>query len=155
MRLSRNYWIRALASQGTDMSKAAKWAIGIGVLLAFLGMVGITAGFPSRQTDPGPIAAGLAVFALGLLAVTATFYFEARSIRSQLPVDAHPRGSARRKHSCDVCHNAPAVILCTMHKTSLCPACLPGHYDSRGCVYVPAIRRASARPAKGAAASRS
>ena len=107
------------------MSKAAKWAIGIGVLLAFLGMVGITAGFPSRQTDPGPIAAGLAVFALGLLAVTATFYFEARSIRSQLPVDANPRGSARRKHSCDVCHNAPAVILCTMHKTAcvqhVCP----------------------------------
>ena len=84
------------------MSKAAKWAIGIGILLAFLGMVGIAAGFPSRQTDPSPIAASLAVFALGLLAITATFYFQARSIRSQLPVDAKARGSARRKHSCDV-----------------------------------------------------
>jgi hypothetical protein len=137
------------------MSKAAKWGIAAGVLIAFFGLVIIAAGFGSRQTDPTPVAAGLAVFALGLLTVTTSFYFEAKSVRSHLPPDLNASTSGKRKQSCDVCRKAPAVILCTMHKTSLCPACLSGHYDSRGCVYVPAVRRTGSKPARSAVASRS
>jgi hypothetical protein len=136
------------------LSKAAKWGIPVGVFIALLGLVVIASGFTSRQSDPAPLAAGLAVFASGLLTIAASFYIQARAIRAKLPSESNVSAPGKRKHLCDVCRTVPAVILCTMHKTSLCPSCLAGHYDSRGCVYVPANRRTNSRPARGAAASR-
>jgi hypothetical protein len=156
--VSSRWWlslpVRAVAPRGTGMLKVAKWGIGIGILIGFLGLVFIAAGFPSRQTDPGPIVAGLTVFAMGLLTVSASFYVQARAIRAQFPRESNGSGLDKRKNLCDLCRKAPAVILCTMHKTTLCPSCLAAHYDSRGCVYVPASRRTSSRTVRSAAASR-
>jgi hypothetical protein len=145
----------AASLSGRNMSKASQWGIAVGVLIAIVGLITMAAGFGSRQSDPAPVAAGLAIFALGLLSVSASFYFQARSIKSQLPADASMSAAGRRRPSCDICGKAPAVIQCTMHKTSLCPTCLSTHYDSRGCVYVPSIRRTSAKSSRRAAASRS
>ena len=146
---------RAASLSGRNMSKVSQWGIAAGVLIAFVGLIAMAAGFASRQTDPAPVAAGLAIFALGLLSVAASFYFQARSIKSQLPQDASVSAAGRRKPSCDVCRKAPAVIQCTMHKTSLCSTCLSAHYESRGCVYVPSVRRTSGKSSRSAAASHS
>jgi hypothetical protein len=140
------------------MSQAWKWGIAVGVLIAFVGLIIIPAGLASRNTDTTSLSAGLAIFAMGLLTISVAFYFRARSIQSH--VAANPNSSAlssgrQRKVVCDVCHKGIAVIQCTMHKTVLCPACLEGHYESRGCVYVPTIRRTSMKTARGAVASRS
>jgi hypothetical protein len=137
------------------MSKASQWGIAVGVLIAFVGLVTMAAGFGSRQSDPAPVAAGLAIFAMGLLSVAASFYLQARSIKNQLPAHASMSVAGRRKLSCDICGKAPAVIQCTMHKTSLCPTCLSTHYDSRACVYVPSIRRTSGKSFRRAASSHS
>jgi hypothetical protein len=136
------------------MSQAWKWGIAIGVLIAFFGLLIIPSAFSSRNTDPVPLSAGLAIFAMGLLMMSVSFYVHGRSMGSQIASEP-ASGGARRKYSCDVCRKAPAVIQCTMHKMVLCSACLSGHYDSRGCVYVPTVRRASGRTARSAVASRS
>ncbi len=136
------------------MSKASKWGISAGVFIAFAGLVIIASGFSSRQADSAPLAAGLAVFAFGILSVSGCFYLQALSLRSQFPADPSLSASGRRRQVCTVCRKAPPVILCTMHRTTLCSACLSEHYDSRGCVYVPAIRRIGSKSAKTAAASR-
>ena len=135
------------------MSTAAKLGIAAGILIGCAGLVIIAAGFASRQSDPAPVAAGLAVFAFGLVTISINLYVQARHLREQLPRESNSSGSDKRR-SCDVCGKGAAVILCTMHKTSLCPACLAVHYESRGCVYVPVARRSGVRTVRGAAASR-
>jgi hypothetical protein len=137
------------------MSKASRWGIAAGVFVAFLGLVIIASGLGSRQADGAPLAAGLAIFAFGVLAIAASFYCQALSLRSQIPADPSLSASGRRKQLCSVCRKALPVILCTMHKVALCSACLSEHYDSRGCVYVPAVRRVGTKNARTAAASRS
>ena len=140
------------------MANAWKWGIALGVLIAFGGLIFIPSAFIGPNLDTASLAAGLAIFTTGVLAISVSFYFEARFIRSQLGSD--PDFSTKffakqRKAACDVCHKAGAVIQCTMHKTALCSSCLSGHYDSRACVYVPTLRRAAIKSAKGAVASRS
>jgi hypothetical protein len=148
----------AESSLGCEMSQAWKWGIAVGVLIALIGLIFIPAGFAARNSDTTSLSAGLAIFAMGLVTVSVAFYSQARSIQSR--VAANPNSSAlstgkQRKLVCDVCHKGSAVIQCTMHKTVLCPACLEGHYESRGCVYVPTVRRTAMRTARGAVASRS
>ena len=140
------------------MAQAWKWGIAVGVLIGFVGLIIIPAGFASRNTDTTSLSAGLAIFAMGLVTISVAFYFQARSIQSHVaanPNSSAPSGGKQRRLICDVCHKSAAVIQCTMHKTVLCPGCLAGHYEARGCVYVPTVRRTSMKAARGAVASRS
>jgi hypothetical protein len=139
------------------MSQGWKWGLAIGVLIAFGGLIFIPSAFVGPNIDTASLAAGLAIFTTGVLAIAISFYFEARFIRSQLgsnPEFSNKYFAQQSKVACDVCHKAAGVIQCTMHKTVLCSSCLSGHYDSRACVYVPSARRTSGKTAKAAVASR-
>jgi hypothetical protein len=138
------------------MSQGWKWGTTVGVLVAFVGLTFVPAAFTSHGDDV--LATGLVIFSVGILIIGISFYVHAKSLLSQPGVDNSPSVSSsvrQRRLVCDVCHKGPAVIQCTMHKTVLCPACLSGHYESRGCVYVPTVRRTSVKTARGAVASRS
>lgn len=139
------------------MSQGWKWGIGVGALIVFIGLAFIPAAFTSSSTDEVILATGMVIFAVGVLTMAISFYVHAKSLSSQPGTDNSSSISTggKRKLVCDVCHKGTAVIQCTMHKTILCPTCLSGHYESRGCVYVPTIRRTSVKTARGAVASRS
>ena len=139
------------------MSQAWKWGIAVGVLTAFVGLTFIPAALRAQNSAENILGAGLAIFSIGILTMAVSFYVRSKSLLLQPGVDTSssiPSGGKQRKLICDVCHKAAAVIQCTMHKTVLCPACLSGHYESRGCVYVPTVRRTSIKTARGAVASR-
>ncbi len=146
--------VAACRASGPKMSQGWKWGIAIGSLIAFFGLLIIPSAFSTRNTDPVPLSAGLAIFAMGVLMISVSFYLRGRSMGAQIASEP-ASGGARRKYSCDVCRKAPAVIQCTMHKMVFCSSCLSGHYDSRACVYVPTVRRASGKTARTATASRS
>ena len=140
------------------MSQGWKWGIAVGALIAFVGLIFIPAALTSQSTGEDFLAAGLVIFAAGILIIGVSFYVHAKSLSSQTATDTSfsvSSGAKQRRLVCDVCHKGAAVIHCTMHKTVLCPACLSGHYESRGCVYVPTVRRTSVKAARGAVASRS
>ena len=139
------------------MSQGWKWGLAIGVLITLGGLIFLPSAFVGPNIDTASLAAGLAIFTMGILTIAISFYFEARFIRSQLGSDhdfSNKFFAQQRKVACDVCHKAAGVIQCTMHKTFLCSTCLAGHYDSRACVYVPSARRTSIKTAKAAVGSR-
>jgi hypothetical protein len=140
------------------MSQAWKWGIGVGVLIAFVGLTVLAAAYASQSTGEDMLAGGLVIFAVGILIISVSFYIHGNALHSQQNADSGPSalsGGKQRKLICAVCHKSAAVIQCTMHKTVLCPGCLSGHYESRGCVYVPTVRRTSVKTARGAVAARS
>ena len=136
------------------MSQAWKWGFGLGILVAFVGLIVIASAWSGNGAE-NILAAGLTVFSAGILILSVSFYFQAKSVQTQAGGGssvARPSGGKQRK-LCDICKKSVPVIQCTMHKTSLCPTCLAGHYDSRGCVYVPTVRKTGARQTRGTAAS--
>ena len=142
-------------TKGIVMSqKIWNWLIAIGALISLLGSIFLLSGFSSPNKDENLLALGMAIFAVGTLMMAASFYFKARA----LPATADPgRTSSPAKRgavNCNLCHNESAVVHCTMHKVLLCATCLREHYESRGCVYVPAFRKLAVRSARGASASR-
>jgi uncharacterized membrane-anchored protein YhcB (DUF1043 family) len=140
------------------MAQAWKWGITVGVLIGFVGLILLAAAYASQSTSEDMLASGLVIFAVGILIMSVSFYIRANSLHSQQKVESGSSALSsgkQRKLICDVCHKSAAVIQCTMHKTVLCPGCLAGHYESRGCVYVPTVRRTSVKTARGAVAARS
>jgi hypothetical protein len=140
------------------MAQAWKWGIAVGVLISFVGLTFLAAAYASQSSSEDMLSGGLVIFAVGTLIISVSFYIHANSLHSQQNTDSGSSalsGGKQRKLICDVCHKSAAVIQCTMHKTVLCPGCLSGHYESRGCVYVPTVRRTSVKTARGAVAARS
>jgi hypothetical protein len=137
--------------------KAWNWLIAVGALVAIVGLLFFPAALSGPARDEGLMGAGGAVLGTGALIIAMSLYFKASSIRNA--IDANPQLAAmlagkKLKASCDNCQQGASVILCSMHKKSLCGNCLAEHYDSRACVYVPAARRAAARNARAASATR-
>ena len=133
------------------------WFIAAGALVSFVGLLFLPSAFNSQGRDESLLGAGLAIFSLGALTIAVAFYFKTKALRAEIGSDPNRAASLngkRRKMSCDSCHQAAPVIQCTMHKMSLCSNCLSQHYDSRACVYVPAIRKSVGRMAKGVSATR-
>jgi hypothetical protein len=133
------------------------WFIAAGTLVSFVGLLFLPSALNSQNRDESLLGAGLAIFSLGALIIAVAFYFKTKALRAEIGSDPNRAASLngkRRKISCDSCHQSAPVIQCTMHKMSLCTNCLSQHYDSRACVYVPAIRKSVARMAKGVSAAR-
>ena len=132
--------------------KILKTIIALGGLIAFAGLLALPSAL-SGNKDPELLGTGLAFFGMGAVLFAMGFYFQARALRSQINADpnlvAALQGS-KRKGTCDSCKAASPVIQCTMHRVNLCTSCLVQHYDSRGCVYVPAVRKTT-RSRAGAA----
>ncbi|PYX82083.1 MAG: hypothetical protein DMG70_16365 [Acidobacteria bacterium] len=133
------------------------WFIAAGALVSFVGLLFLPSALNSQNRDESMLGAGLAIFSLGALMIAVAFYFKTKALRGEIgsePNRAALLNGKRRRITCDSCHQAAPVIQCTMHKMSLCSNCLSQHYDSRACVYVPAIRKSAGRVAKGASAAR-
>jgi len=133
------------------------WLIAAGALISFVGLLFLPSALDAQHRDESLLGAGLAVFSLGALTMAVAFYFKTEILRAEIGSDPSraslPNGK-RRRISCDSCHQAAPVIQCTMHKMGLCSNCLSQHYDSRACVYVPAIRKGTGKMAKSASAAR-
>lgn len=128
--------------------------IAMGALVAFVGLMFFPSALMGANKEDNMLGAGMAIFSMGALAISIGFYFKAKSLSSPESDAARLAGSKRRKGNCDACQQDAAVVQCTMHKMALCAACLSKHYDSRACVYVPAVRRSVVRSARGASVGR-
>ncbi len=132
--------------------KILKAMIIVGALVSLAGVMALPSAL-SGNKDPELLGTALAFFGMGAVLMALSFYLQARALRSQINADPNiiaALQAGKRKGTCDSCKAAGAVIQCTMHRVSLCPNCLAQHYDSRGCVYVPAVRK-NARSRAGAA----
>ena len=133
------------------------WLIAAGGFVSFVGLLFLPSALNSQNRDESLLGAGLAIFSLGVLIVAVGFYLKTKALRAEIGSDPNRAAllnGKRRKINCDSCHQAAPVIQCTMHKMSLCSNCLSQHYDSRACVYVPAIRKNAGKMARGASAAR-
>ncbi len=135
--------------------KILKTLLVVGVLISFAGLVAIP-GALSGHKDQELLGTALAFFGLGTLLVAVSLYLQSRALRSQIDADpnllAALQGS-KRKGPCDNCKSAGSIVQCTMHRVYLCANCLVQHYDSRGCVYVPAVRKSTRSRANAAGRS--
>ena len=134
------------------------WLIALGALVCVAGLLFLPSALGPHGQDEGILGAAGAIFGLGSMIISAGLYFKASAVRAEIA--ANPQLAAmlsgkRPKGTCEQCREAAPVIQCTMHKQSLCAACLVQHYESRACVYVPAVRKAANRSARGASAARS
>jgi hypothetical protein len=132
--------------------KILKTLVVIGVLICFAALLTLPTAL-SGNKDQELLGTALAIFGIGTLIIALSLYLQSRSL--QIRINADPNLLAalqgtRRKGTCDKCKSATPVIQCTMHRVTLCASCLVQHYDSRGCVYVPAARK-STRSRAGAA----
>jgi len=129
----------------------------VGVLICFTGLVVIPSALNSEPRDPQLLGAALAFFGMGALILSLSLYFEARALRVRINADANlveHLHASKRKMTCDNCKSSSPIIQCTMHRLNLCATCLVDHYEARGCVYVPAVRKTTGRASRAALAGR-
>jgi len=134
------------------------WLIALGTLVCVTGLLFLPSALGPHGKDEGILGAAGAIFGLGAMIISISLYFKASALKAEIaanPEIAAILNGKRPKGTCELCREAAPVIQCTMHKQSLCAACLVQHYDSRACVYVPAVRRVATRNARGASAVRS
>lgn len=139
------------------LKKLCNWLIAAGTLVSFIGLLFLPSAISSHPRDEGLLSTGMAVFSLGTLIIAMALYFKAQALRGEIGTGVArtaPLNGKRRRVSCDACREAAPVVQCTMHKMSLCATCMSQHYDSRACVYVPAVRRSAGKMAKGASVAR-
>jgi hypothetical protein len=132
--------------------KILKTLIAVGVLICFAALLTLPTAL-SGNKDQELLGSALAFFGIGTLTISLSLYLQSRSLRSRINSDPNLVAAlqgTKRKGTCDNCKSATPVIQCTMHRVTLCASCLVQHYDSRGCVYVPAVRK-PARSRAGAA----
>ena len=132
--------------------KILKTLVVIGVLICFAALLTLPTAL-SGNKDQELLGAALAFFGIGTLTIALSLYLQSRSLQSRINADPNLLAAlqgTKRKGTCDNCKSATPVIQCTMHRVTLCSSCLVQHYDSRGCVYVPAVRK-STRSRAGAA----
>jgi hypothetical protein len=139
-------------------AKPWNWVIGVGTLVAIVGLLFIPAALNGPAKDEGLIGAGGAMVGVGALIIGISLYMKASIIRAE--IESNPQLSAmlagkKLKPGCEICQVGAPVIYCSMHKKSLCGNCLSEHYDARHCVYMPAARRSPLRAAKGATVAKS
>jgi hypothetical protein len=151
--LLRFYLSNIQGAQGFILTdKILKTLIVVGVLICFSALLTLPAAL-SDNKDQELLGTALAVFGIGTLFVALSLYLQSRSLRSRINADPNLVAAlqgTKRKGTCDNCKSATPVIQCTMHRVTLCASCLVQHYDSRGCVYVPAVRKTT-RSRAGAA----
>lgn len=127
----------------------------VGVLICLAALLTLPTAL-SGNRDQELLGTALAFFGIGTLIVALSLYLQSRALRSRINADPNLIAAlqgTKRKGTCDNCKSATPVIQCTMHRMVLCASCLVQHYDSRGCVYVPAVRKTT-RSRAGAAAGR-
>jgi hypothetical protein len=134
-------------------SATGNWLIGIGAVLAFLGIVMLPAAL-GEHTDTSLLALAACGVSVGSMIAASGVFLKSRRIES----GAAPAGSGearnsarRRRGGCDVCHADLPVIHCTVHQVHLCSDCLGQHYTSRSCTYVPSNRRTTSKSGKSMA----
>ena len=133
--------------------KICNWSIAIGAFVAFIGLMFFPSALMGANKEENLLGAGMAIFSMGALLMSIAFYFKSRTHGAD-NTSGRAAGGKRRKGNCDICQQETGVVQCTMHKMILCATCLSKHYDSRACVYVPAVRRPVARSARGVSAGR-
>jgi hypothetical protein len=135
--------------------KICNWMIAVGALITFVGLLFFPSALMGANKEDNLLGAGMAVFSVGALLMAVSFYFKAKYLTT---AETDPTrlavGAKRRRGNCDGCQQEMAVVQCTMHKKALCINCLSKHYESRACVYVPAVRRPATRSVRGASAGR-
>jgi hypothetical protein len=132
--------------------KILKTLIAVGVLICVAALLAFPAAL-SGNKDLELLGTALAFFGIGTLIISLSLYLQSRTLRSRINADPNLVAAlqgTKRKGTCDHCRLATPVIQCTMHRVTLCASCLVQHYDSRGCVYVPAVRK-TGRSRAGAA----
>lgn len=129
--------------------KVLTTVVAVGGLIALVGLLFMASAANSHNGNDNLLGPGLAIFALGALLISMAMYAKARLLRGAIDADPNLQAflNAAKAKGCDNCRAAGPVVLCTMHKVNLCSTCLNQHYDSRACVYVPAIRRTRSRAA--------
>jgi hypothetical protein len=131
--------------------KLENWAIVLGCFVAFSGLLFLPAALTARGGDHELLGAGMAVFSIGVLIIGGSMYFKARALGAQLhdkSMNTMLSGNLRKGAVCDVCRKDVPVVQCTMHKVALCATCMTQHYESRACVYVPAVRKPAYKAAR-------
>lgn len=137
-------------------TKTASWIMGAGVLMMFIGLCFLPAGFGAHpQADMLEI--GACQFSLGALIVAGGIYVKARmlqfAIASGEPRKEPTAANQRVRGGCDLCGTEAPVIECKVHQLHLCGTCLSQHYDVRSCAYVPTSRASSNKGGRKLAAN--
>ena len=136
--------------------KIPNWTIVLGCFVSFIGLLFIPTALTARSGDTSLLGGGMALFSIGVLMIGGSMYFKAKALGVQLndtSMTTMLSVKVRKGVVCDACRKSVPVVQCTMHKMSLCAHCMTEHYESRACVYVPAVRK-PANKARGAHASR-
>jgi hypothetical protein len=134
--------------------KAKNWTIVLGCFVSFIGLLFFPTALTAHGSDTNLLGAGMAIFSLGILMIGGSLYFKAKALGAQLndtSMTTLLSGKVRKGVVCDLCRKSVPVIQCTMHKLGLCAHCMTEHYESRACVYVPAVRKPVNKAARGLA----
>ena len=133
---------------------AGKWVMAAGGLIMVAGLSMLPAALGDTH-DQNTLMIAACSFSLGMLTMSAGFYFQTRSLQATGKTSESERKSqnsqTKRKGSCDACQSEAPVIQCTVHRVHLCGDCLAQHYDFRACAYTPTTRRAAVRSGKSSA----
>ncbi len=123
------------------------WAIGIGLVILFGGLCMLPAAM-GKPPVPELLAMGACFFALGALTIAGGIYLKALAVQTASTESAaasSPVVPRKMKDGCELCALESPVVQCKVHQLNLCGNCLAQHYDPRSCVYIPTIRKPSAR----------
>jgi hypothetical protein len=135
-------------------SRIGTWMIAVGALVMFIGICCLPGAFGTNP-DLDLRMAGITLFSMGAVLISAGMYIKARSLPSAGETGNSKKDPAapgrRTRGGCELCGSEAPVVQCKVHQLQLCGACLGNHYDSRSCVYVPSARNV-AHPGKAMAA---
>ena len=131
-------------------SKTSNWIITVGGFVMFIALC-LLPGALHGEPDTSLLAAGGAMFSIGILCVSGGLYLKARFLQSK--AGSEPAAPKKRvRGGCELCGTQDPVIHCRVHQLQLCATCLANHYDFRSCAYVPTTRRPATKGGKAMAA---
>jgi hypothetical protein len=137
-------------------TKTGSWIIGAGVLMMFIGLCFLPAGFGAHPAAD-MLEIGACQFSLGALIAAGGIYAKARivqfAIASGEPRKAPTAANQRVRGGCDLCGTEAPIVECKVHQLHLCGTCLSQHYDVRSCAYVPTSRASSNKGGRKLAAN--
>jgi len=143
--------IVALAAKRKKMtSRVGNWLIAIGAITLFLGLCCLPAAV-GEPADPGLLAVGATLFAVGSLVCASGIYAKARILQWQGQAYQAEMANRRSRGGCELCSSDVPVIQCRVHQLQLCATCLAEHFDPRSCSFIPPARRPLSKATRGLA----
>lgn len=132
-------------------SKVSTGFILFGIVTIFSALCVLPAAL-MKDADSSLLGMAAALFSMGALVVASGIYLKARVLQAQAPRAEDPAANSAQRGGCELCGKEAPVVRCKVHQLDLCGTCLPRHFDTRSCTYIPSTYKNAGRPARAMAA---